>query len=178
MVELAGRRTRLVAVILDALVILVPLFLAAVVPGAYEAAAEKTGRGSEPSTGFVLFIMLFILGVAIALICLLTVYGRTIGKKMLGIRIVKVDTCENGGFLTNVLLRGFVPALIGAIPLLGPLFSLVDCLLIFREDRRRIHDLIAGTQAIRASPERLTPPAPPRTPRRTLSGWAACRGLC
>ena len=31
--------------------------------------------------------------------------GQTLGKKALGIRIVKRDTGHNGGFVTNVLLR-------------------------------------------------------------------------
>lgn len=77
---------------------------------------------------------------------LLTVSGQTIGKKAMGIRIIKADTAENGGFVTNVLLREVVNGLLGIIPLYG----LVDTLFIFREDKKCIHDLIAGTQVIDA----------------------------
>ena len=70
--------------------------------------------------------------------------GQTLGKKALRIRIVKMDTGENGGFVPNVLLRLIVNGLLGIIPLYG----LVDILFIFRGDRPCIHDMIAGTQVV------------------------------
>ena len=57
------------------------------------------------------------------------------GKKALRIRIVKMDTGENGGFVPNVLLRLIVN-------------GLVEILFIFRGDRCSIHDMIAGTQVV------------------------------
>ena len=48
--------------------------------------------------------------------------------------------------LANVLLRVVVNGLLGFIPLYG----VVDILFIFREDRRCIHDLIAGTVVVNA----------------------------
>ena len=47
-------------------------------------------------------------------------------------------------------MRGFLPGLIGAIPLVGTVFSLVNICFIFREDRRCIHDLMAGTHVVEA----------------------------
>ncbi|MEZ5357461.1 MAG: RDD family protein [Candidatus Zixiibacteriota bacterium] len=75
---------------------------------------------------------------------LLTVFGQTIGKKVMNIKIVKIDTDENGGFVTNFLLRFLLNAILGFIPLYG----LVDVLFIFRDDRRCIHDMIAGTRVV------------------------------
>ena len=129
--EFAGRGTRLGAVVLDGL-----LWLAAYV---------------------LLFLMKFstivgILGVlafialAVVQIYLLTKVGQTIGKRWLDIRIVKVSTAENGGFVPNVLLRVVVNSILSAVPI----YALVDALFIFREDRRCIHDLIAGTRVIPA----------------------------
>ena len=66
------------------------------------------------------------------------------GKKALGIRIVKMNTGKNCGFVPNVLLRLIVNGLIG----ISPFYGLVDILFIFRSDRRCIHDLIAGTQVV------------------------------
>ena len=70
--------------------------------------------------------------------------GQTLGKKVVGIRILRSDTstCE----LWRVSVQRFLPiSLLGAIPLLGPLISLVDALMIFGEERRCLHDLIADT---------------------------------
>jgi uncharacterized RDD family membrane protein YckC len=76
----------------------------------------------------------------------LSSYGQSIGKKVMNIKIVKIDTEENGGLVPNVLLRWFVNNIIGFIPL----YVLVDVLFIFREDQRCIHDMIAGTKVVEA----------------------------
>ncbi len=81
---------------------------------------------------------------------LLTTQGQTIGKRQMGLRIVLVKDQSNGGFVTNVLLRGVVRAVIGVIPAVGAIFAIADPLFIFRKDRRCLHDLIAGTCVITA----------------------------
>ena len=75
---------------------------------------------------------------------LLSRTGQTIGKKIRGIMVVKTGTSENGGFITNVVLRAIPGTILSAIPIIG----LVNVLFIFRKDRRCIHDLIAGTEVI------------------------------
>jgi hypothetical protein len=45
-------------------------------------------------------------------------------------------------------LRMLVPGFIGAVPLIGPFFSLADALFIFGEPRRCIHDYIADTKVV------------------------------
>ncbi len=72
--------------------------------------------------------------------------GQTIGKMVMNIKIVKLNTDRNGGFGTNVLVRGIANGILSMIPL----YSLVDVLFIFREDRRCIHDMIAGTRVVEA----------------------------
>jgi uncharacterized RDD family membrane protein YckC len=52
-------------------------------------------------------------------------------------------------FGTGVFLRNWISKLIGSVPYLGTVFHLADCLFIFREDRRCIHDHIAGTRVVR-----------------------------
>ena len=69
--------------------------------------------------------------------------------KAVDIKIVKYDTGKNGGFVTNVLLRAIVNGIIGIIPFYG----LVDILFIFGEERRCIHDLIAGTRVVECGAE-------------------------
>jgi len=81
------------------------------------------------------FIPLSLLIVLMFQMVLLTKDGQTLGKKALGIRIVKMNTGENGGFVPNVLLRLIANGPIGN----KPFYGLVDILFIFRSDRRCIH---------------------------------------
>ena len=135
--NLAGRIPRLGAVILDGFIYLTPpVILAVVTP------LLVHGPGGE--TVAVVFILIAFFIVFLYQILLLIKDGQTLGKKALRIRIVKMDTGENGGFVPNVLLRLIVNGLLGIIPLYG----LVDILFIFRGDRRCIHDMIAGTQVV------------------------------
>jgi uncharacterized RDD family membrane protein YckC len=79
--------------------------------------------------------------------------GQTLGKKIMRIIIITEDTEDNPGFVKIVILRTLLIAFLQGIPVAGSVFALVDLLFIFREDRRCIHDLIAGTKVARA-PER------------------------
>ena len=77
---------------------------------------------------------------------LLSTKGQTVGKKCLGIRIVQANGAD-AGFVHAVLLRVVVMGVINGI--VGKT-SFVDPLFIFREDRRCLHDLLAGTVVIEA----------------------------
>ena len=135
--KLADRIARLGAFILDGFVYVIPpVILAVVTP------LLVHGPGGETVSG--VFIVVAILIVFVYQMVLLIKDGQTLGKKALRIRIVKMDTGENGGFVPNVLLRLIVNGLLGIIPL----YSLVDILFIFRGDRPCIHDMIAGTQVV------------------------------
>ncbi len=88
-----------------------------------------------------------ILGLLVYQTKLLLNKGMTIGKRMISVRIVANDG-DSLGFGRVIGLRIMVPAFIGSVPLLGPIFSLLDALFIFREDRRCIHDHLAGTSVV------------------------------
>jgi len=79
---------------------------------------------------------------------LLVTKGQTLGKLALGIRIV--DAVSNGAATAVKILglRYVLVMLVGAIPIIGGLLGLIDFLFIFREDRRCVHDLIAGTKVV------------------------------
>lgn len=77
---------------------------------------------------------------------LLSKNGQTIGKKIMKIKVVRLETGENGGFIPNCLLRAGVNNVLSLIPLYG----LVDVLLIFSESKRCIHDKLAGTIVVDA----------------------------
>ena len=81
---------------------------------------------------------------------LLAKHGQSVGKRLVGIRIVNIDDNRRTPFSKIVFLRTLPVQLVGAIPVLGGLFTLVDILFIFRQDRRCVHDLIAGTRVVAA----------------------------
>jgi uncharacterized RDD family membrane protein YckC len=75
---------------------------------------------------------------------LISTTGQSLSKKWLGIKIVRVDGTELG-FLYGVFLRIWV---IQAVSALIGLVGLVDALMIFGDERRCLHDHIAGTKVI------------------------------
>lgn len=92
-------------------------------------------------------IIVFLVFLALSIFLLVQAYflstaGQSIGKILMRIKIVEIGTGRNGGFVPNVLLRFLVGVvLLGTIPF----YPVIDTLFIFREDKRCIHDLIAGT---------------------------------
>lgn len=80
---------------------------------------------------------------------LLSVRGQSLPKKIMGIRIVTHPDSDMPGAGKAFWMRG---ALNFVIANCVPLYGLVDLCFIFREDRRCIHDLIAGTQVVKGQP--------------------------
>ena len=143
--QLAGRGARLVAVLIDGLFAGI---LAAIIFGIGGAGAMAGAEeGAEPNFAILSIGGIIMLAYVIWQLWMLATKGQTIGKKLMNLRIVKTDTGRNGGFVPNVLLRAIVgQGLLGVIPLYG----LVDALFIFRDDRRCIHDMVAGTTVVRS----------------------------
>lgn len=80
---------------------------------------------------------------------LLSLRGQSLGKLICRTRIIR----RNGGragFVHAFLLRYLIFNLLFRIPVLGMLLALVNPLLIFREDRRCLHDLVADTVVVDA----------------------------
>lgn len=71
--------------------------------------------------------------------------GQTLGKLLIGIHIVRAADGSRAGFLKAVVLREVVFFVIGSIQFIGPVLSLGNILMIFRKDRRCLHDLVAET---------------------------------
>ncbi|HRX82583.1 MAG TPA: RDD family protein [Pirellulaceae bacterium] len=69
--------------------------------------------------------------------------GQTLAKKLLGMKIV-TRSGEAPGFVRGVALRWWVTGLLGIVPF----FGLLNALAIFGEQRRCLHDYIAGTYVI------------------------------
>ena len=145
---LADRGTRLGAALLDGLVGLIFLLPALVLIPFME-----RGSGQEPNPVLAGAMGLLMVAGLIALLVVnlmwLHKYGQTIGKRILKIKVVRADGSHCA--LSRIVFARWLPVnLIAQVPLVGPIASLVDVLMIFREDRRCLHDLIADTIVVRA----------------------------
>jgi uncharacterized RDD family membrane protein YckC len=75
---------------------------------------------------------------------LLARYGQTIGKRVLGLRIVRADGARCS--LARLFwARSVLPALVSWVPIAGQIFGLADAVAIFTERRRTLHDRLADT---------------------------------
>jgi len=148
--EPASRWLRLGAYFIDLLIVCIliaPGFCLMLAGGVFAHNGEPNTPMMVAGFGALGLALLIAAGVQIYL---LTTRGQTMGKKLIGIKIVNFDDESNPGFVKACLLRGFVNGLIASIPMVGPVYSLVDVCFIFREDRRCIHDLLAGTKVVKA----------------------------
>lgn len=147
---LADPGKRLVAQLLDGL-----LGLGCMGPGlilVIAAGPEKESSGAQAASivGGLLLVA-GLIGLLVYQIRLLAREGQTWGKMKMNIRIVLYDTGEVPGLGRSLGLRLFVNNLIGAIPCVGGIYSIVDILFIFGEEHRCLHDRIAGTKVVVAA---------------------------
>ena len=144
----AGRGARLCGALLDGLVIAAMIYLPAFA-GAVIVGAAPPGAAGVPSAGALIGgLGLGIVGFAVW--CAITVKyvkqdGQTIGKKLVGIKVVRADGTP--ATLGRIFwLRNVVNALVCLIPFYG----LLDHLFIFGESRQCLHDKIADTVVVNA----------------------------
>ena len=71
--------------------------------------------------------------------------GQSLAKRWFGIKIVRLDG-SLPGFVNGVLLRSWVLHALNAV---CNFVGLIDALMIFGEQSRCLHDLIAGTKVIK-----------------------------
>jgi len=74
-------------------------------------------------------------------------WGQTWAKRLLDIRIVDMDG-HQPEFWKLIVLRYGVPQVFAVIPIVNVVFGLANPLFIFGEQRRCLHDLVAGTRVI------------------------------
>jgi uncharacterized RDD family membrane protein YckC len=144
--ELAGRGLRLGGAIIDGLLLMVILIPMMVAGGYFTGmmSGVKPALGTQVMWGvfgFVLFVL--VQGYP------LSQTAQTWGKKLLKMKIVHLDGSQPS--LGTLIGKRYLPVqAIGLVPYLGGLFGLVNVLFIFGEERRCIHDLIAGTRVVMA----------------------------
>lgn len=165
--ELASRERRFAAKLIDFTLLIVPIgviltmfFDSAFVEEiqklqkdtpAVMAAMQKRAEQVQASGDVKLAIMSLIFDVTLIFnVVLLTLRGQTVGKLCVGIQVVRSPDGARAGFIKAVLLRSLLFLVLifaGSLSLggIGLALLLVDSLMIFRKDRRCLHDLLADT---------------------------------
>ncbi|TWT82376.1 RDD family protein [Planctomycetes bacterium CA13] len=148
--DLATRGERFAGALIDGIIMLPVVLGAGMVLGFGMVAA-----GIDPqSLAFQVLASVIggLLGVAAFLAIngyLLATKGQTVGKLVMKTQILSDSTNSLVPFGRLVLLR-YVPLWIAsAIPFIGNFVGIIDGLAIFRENRKCIHDEIAGTKVIK-----------------------------
>ena len=158
--ELADRGIRLGAFVIDYILsvlatlpgflILGPTFLSIFVSAASGKEPDFSALQAGSLMSGLLVLALGSLILLVIQVIMLSTRGQTIGKRILRIRVVRHPDGSPAGFLHAWLLRNFIPFLIQLVPWIGFAFWIVDACFIFTQDRRCLHDLIAGTKVVKA----------------------------
>lgn len=135
---LASRGQRLLAAIVDGLLIYV--FAGSVAMAAYFMASGPVAYLTAAAA---------VIAVLAWNAVLIARHGQTVGKRAVKIRMVRSDGSD-ASFSRLFFLRGVLVLVLWSLPFIGTLFWLVDCLCIFRDDRRCVHDMMADTKVVEA----------------------------
>jgi uncharacterized RDD family membrane protein YckC len=164
--EPAGRIARMVAVLLDTLLLLLPWAVGLFFLG-------DTLDRPEISILHVRWVQLGTSAVAIGQGVLLALRGQTLGKMAVGVRVVRARDGRNPGLWRAVILRQLVPALVlwvclpaepvfyhvvfrhlvpgvmmTCLAIVGRFLAVVELLTFLKEDPRCLHDYLADTRVV------------------------------
>ena len=140
----ASRISRLFAAIIDQVLVSIVAGLLLTWFGGIDFSNEEELIAAQAS--FHVFLLTILVWLALNY-HFLNRYQQTIGKRMLNIRVVSFD--DSTLTLTRLIgIRHVLFMLLASIRVFGPVIALVDVLLIFRADRRCLHDLLANTRVV------------------------------
>ena len=128
----AGFWIRLGSIIIDGL-LLIPLYLLFMLIGVSDIATEIFVN----SINFLYYLIIPVIW-----------SGFTVGKRVVGIKIVRTDGKKVG---IGTTLKRYILASLVYVVTLGTAFIISAFMVGLRKDKRSIHDLIAGTQVIYTS---------------------------
>lgn len=165
--EMASVAQRFAAKMIDFALIIVPLWVVLTMvfdqafveetqklqndPTAMVNAMQKRAEKLQASGGMKLPLASLVFDMALIVnVVLLTLRGQTIGKLCLGIQVVRFPEGTRAGFIKALLLRAILFTILVFISLIyfggmGWALLMADYLMIFRKDRRCLHDLVADT---------------------------------
>ena len=165
-----GRWRRFFAGMIDALfncAIIFPVMFASIGFDGYVAAIVRVTQGGSKWDMYAALFRASAPGYVVLILIqgsLLYLFGQSVGKKLLGLRIVRMDG-SRVGFPRLFFVRSGSAAVVGFIPSVGGLLALVDAGMIFRDSHQALHDQIADTVVVTAG----------SSPAATLAGARAAR---
>ncbi|VAW99728.1 hypothetical protein MNBD_GAMMA22-2904 [hydrothermal vent metagenome] len=145
--ELASPWIRLLAAIIDMLILMIFVLPLQFMMGVYDGFPEKMQQPDLQTT-------LLTAGVAILFYIAINAFtlhrnAQTIGKLICKIKIVRVDFSK--ATFSRIIFRRYLPiTFVSQVPIGGAIISLIDVLMIFRKTRQCLHDNIAETVVIKA----------------------------
>lgn len=144
--ELASRMARLGAHLIDVVISMAITVPIAFATGYFERVMKQQVTIQE-------ILLQLMIGFGAYLIVhgyLLATQGQTVGKMLVGVRIVDYTDGEIIPIGRQLLMRDLIMTVIAMIPFVGGLISLVGICLIFGAEQRCLHDLLAGTKVVKA----------------------------
>jgi uncharacterized RDD family membrane protein YckC len=154
-IKRASRLSRLAAVIVDSIIggvlVYVPMMIGFVIVGSPLNLSNPQSLEANPEL-FAVPLGLAAVGMIIwagLTVMYVLANGQTIGKKIVGIKVVRADGTR-ASFPRILFLRNGINTLVGFIPFVGIAYAIVDTLFIFRQDERCIHDWLADTIVVQA----------------------------
>ncbi len=141
---IANKMNRFLAALIDGV-----LLMCVVIPMMFFMGSfDSVMKGQDPTfvqnlmIGFSALVVFFVLNTN-----LLKKHGQTIGKKLLGIKIVDLDG-NLPTFSKHLVKRYGMYFGLGYIPVVGQILSLINILFVFGKDARCGHDHLAGTKVV------------------------------
>jgi uncharacterized RDD family membrane protein YckC len=162
--DLAERSSRLGAYLLDIVMLCIvygpaivgalprlrTIMMAAAQPGgAANVSRMEIYRAYYVGNPYILITAVLFLVWAVVTILLVVRNGQSIGKRIVGIKVVRTNG-QKASFWRIFLLRNVVNAIPSLIPIVSYVYWLVDTLVIFGESRQCLHDKIASTVVVKA----------------------------
>ena len=147
--ELAARSSRFVGALVDGIIMLALTLPIMFFTGYLDRVNPAQAQGQQPdmvetlgyqAVGMVIFLL--VNGY------LLATRGQSVGKLVVGTRIVDYQSGELVPLGKVFALRILPLQLVAVLPILGQLVPLIDALMVFSSERRCLHDLIAGTKVV------------------------------
>lgn len=141
--EPADRMVRLLGAFIDAILLMIFVVPAMWFGGYIESAMSGSVGLGQIILWTAISFGIFVLQQAYPLY----VRGQTWAKWLLDIRIVDLEG-RQPEFWRLIVLRYLVPQILQSVPIAGGAFTMANALFIFGEQRRCLHDYIAGTRVI------------------------------